>query len=88
MRFMELKRSIGFVSQRMLTRTLRGLERDGLINRTVAPVVPPRVHYELTDLGRGLHGLVGQLTEWAFVHSGDVAVAREEYDRLATDSSE
>jgi DNA-binding HxlR family transcriptional regulator len=88
MRFMELKRSIGLVSQRMLTRTLRGLERDGLISRTVAPVVPPRVDYELTDLGRGLHGLVGQLTEWAFVHSGDVDVAREEYDRLATDSPE
>src|SRR3954451_12761338 len=54
MRFMELKRSIDFVSQRMLTRTLRALERDGLISRTVQPVVPPRVDYELTDLGRSL----------------------------------
>jgi DNA-binding HxlR family transcriptional regulator len=69
----------------MLTRTLRGLERDGLISRTVAPVVPPRVDYALTDLGRGLQRIVGQLTEWAFMHSGDVAEAREEYDRLATD---
>jgi DNA-binding HxlR family transcriptional regulator len=85
MRFMELKRSIGLVSQRMLTRTLRGLERDGLISRTVQPVVPPRVDYELTDLGRGLQHIVGQLTEWAFVHNGDVAGAREEYDLLATD---
>jgi DNA-binding HxlR family transcriptional regulator len=87
MRFMELKRSIGLVSQRMLTRTLRALERDGLINRTVQPVVPPRVDYELTDLGRSLQRTVGQLAEWAFAHSGDVAGAREEYDRLATSSS-
>jgi DNA-binding HxlR family transcriptional regulator len=83
MRFMELKRSIGLVSQRMLTRTLRGLERDGLISRTVHPVVPPRVEYELTDLGSGLLHIVAQLTEWSFAHSGDVAAARKEYD-LAT----
>jgi DNA-binding HxlR family transcriptional regulator len=83
MRFMELKRSIGLVSQRMLTRTLRGLERDGLISRTVHPVVPPRVEYELTDLGSGLLHIVAQLTEWSFAHSGDVATARKEYD-LAT----
>jgi DNA-binding HxlR family transcriptional regulator len=81
MRFMELKRSIGLVSQRMLTRTLRGLERDGLITRTVEPVVPPRVDYELTELGRGLHGIVGQLSEWAFANSGAVAEARDAYDR-------
>jgi DNA-binding HxlR family transcriptional regulator len=88
MRFMELKRSIGLVSQRMLTRTLRALERDGLISRTVQPVVPPRVDYELTDLGRGLQSLLGQLSEWAFQHAPDVAVARMEYDRLATDDPE
>jgi DNA-binding HxlR family transcriptional regulator len=88
MRFMELKRSIGLVSQRMLTRTLRALERDGLISRTVQPVVPPRVDYELTDLGRGLQCSLGQLTEWAFQHAPDVAVARMEYDRVATDNPE
>lgn len=83
MRFMELKRSIGIVSQRMLTRTLRGLERDGLISRTVEPIVPPRVDYALTDLGQSLQRIVGQLSEWAFVHSDAVAGARAEYDRLA-----
>ncbi|WP_225951859.1 helix-turn-helix domain-containing protein [Mycobacterium sp. OAS707] len=88
MRFMELKRSIGLVSQRMLTRTLRALERDGLISRTVHPVVPPRVDYELTDLGRGLQRLLGQLSEWAFLHARDVAVARMEYDRTATEEPE
>lgn len=79
MRFMELKRSIGLVSQRMLTRTLRGLERDGLVTRTVHPVVPPRVDYALTDLGRSLQGLLAQLTEWAFAHNDDVAAARAAY---------
>ena len=54
MRFNELKRKIGGISQRMLTLTLRGLERDGLVTRTVFPTIPPRVDYELTDLGRGL----------------------------------
>ena len=53
-RFNELKRKIGGISQRMLTLTLRGLERDGLVTRTIFPTIPPRVDYELTDLGRGL----------------------------------
>src|SRR5690348_4877615 len=53
-RFNDLKRMIGGISQRMLTLTLRGLERDGLITRTMCPTIPPRVDYELTDLGRGL----------------------------------
>ncbi|KQY10005.1 hypothetical protein ASD37_06545 [Mycobacterium sp. Root135] len=82
MRFMELKRSIGLVSQRMLTRTLRGLERDGLITRTVHPVVPPRVDYELTALGHGLQGVLTELTTWSFTHASDVASARREYDAL------
>ncbi|HET6735962.1 winged helix-turn-helix transcriptional regulator [Mycobacterium sp.] len=81
MRFTELKRSIGLVSQRMLTRTLRGLERDGLVTRTVHPVVPPRVDYELTELGHGLHGILAKVAEWAFTHNDHVAKAREEYDR-------
>lgn len=85
MRFMELKRSIGLVSQRMLTRTLRGLERDGLITRTVHPVVPPRVDYELTALGHGLQGVLTELTRWSFAHASDVASARREYDELDDD---
>lgn len=79
MRFMELKRTIGLVSQRMLTRTLRGLERDGLITRTVHPVVPPRVDYELTEVGHGLEGITAELAQWAFTHARDVATARAAY---------
>src|SRR5881398_283049 len=65
LRFNELRRSIGGISQRMLTLTLRGLERDGLITRTVFPTIPPRVDYELTDLGRGLSKPVEALGKWA-----------------------
>lgn len=79
-RFMELKRAIGLVSQRMLTRTLRGLERDGLVTRTVHPTVPPRVDYELTPLGESLHATISPLAAWAFAHNGDVEAARAAYD--------
>jgi len=82
MRFMELKRAIRLVSQRMLTQTVRALERDGLVTRTVHPVVPPRVDYELTDVGRGLQGILAQLAHWSFAHRDDVAAARARYDRL------
>src|SRR5438477_3010069 len=71
-RFNELKRMIGGISQRMLTLTLRGLERDGLITRTVFPTIPPRVDYELTDLGRGLAKPVMALGEWAKTHRGEI----------------
>src|ERR671929_1241962 len=64
-RFNELKRMVGGISQRMLTLTLRGLERDGLVTRTVFPTIPPRVDYELTDLGRGLCHPVKALGDWA-----------------------
>lgn len=80
MRFNELKRTIDLVSQRMLTRTLRGLERDGLIIRTVYPVVPPRVEYDLTETGQELQGLLRQLAQWAFQHADGVAEARLAYD--------
>jgi DNA-binding HxlR family transcriptional regulator len=79
-RFTELKREIDGISQRMLTATLRSLERDGLVRRTVHPVVPPRVDYELTDLGRTLFGTVCNLTLWAVHHADDIAEARAEYD--------
>lgn len=85
-RFNELKRMIGGISQRMLTLTLRGLERDGLVTRTVFPTVPPRVDYELTDLGRGLSMPVMGLGEWAKQHIPDIASAREKFDgRNSTD---
>lgn len=79
-RFSELKRAIGGVSQRMLTLSLRGLERDGLVKRTVFPVVPPRVEYELTPLGRSLHSSVRALGEWARAHLSEIDAAREAFD--------
>jgi DNA-binding HxlR family transcriptional regulator len=79
-RFNELKRMIGGISQRMLTLTLRGLERDGLITRTVFPTIPPRVDYELTDLGRGLWNPVKELGAWAQAHLAEIDSARTKFD--------
>jgi DNA-binding HxlR family transcriptional regulator len=79
-RYGELATAIEGVSQKMLTQTLRGLERDGLVTRTVHAEVPPRVDYELTPLGRSLLGVVGALTEWATSHIDDVIGARAAYD--------
>ncbi|WP_061290874.1 winged helix-turn-helix transcriptional regulator [Herbidospora cretacea] len=80
MRFTELKREIDGISQRMLARTLRHLERDGLVNRTVFPVVPPRVDYELTPLGESLHETIKALVTWTEAHQQEIAKARERYD--------
>ena len=79
-RFNELKREIGGISQRMLTLTLRGLERDGLVTRTVFPTIPPRVDYELTDLGRGLQQPVMALGQWAMEHQTEIQDARMRFD--------
>jgi DNA-binding HxlR family transcriptional regulator len=79
-RFTELKKMVGGISQRMLTLTLRGLERDGLVTRTVFPTIPPRVDYELTALGRSLLTPVRALGSWAFEHQCEVAEAREAFD--------
>ncbi|MCU7728228.1 helix-turn-helix transcriptional regulator [Actinoplanes sp. KI2] len=79
-RYTELAKRIEGVSPKMLTQTLRGLERDGLITRTVHPVVPPRVDYALTELGRSLYGLVEGLEKWAESHIDDVQAARTAYD--------
>ncbi len=79
-RFTARKRAIGGVSQRMLTFTLRGLERDGLVTRTVFPSVPPRVEYELTDLGRSLREPVMALGTWAFAHIPEIEAARRRFD--------
>ena len=79
-RFNDLKRTIGGISQRMLTLTLRGLERDGLVTRTVFPTIPPRVDYELTPLGHSLRGPVEALGQWAFAHLPTIVGAREIYD--------
>jgi DNA-binding HxlR family transcriptional regulator len=79
-RFSELRRNIEGVSQRMLTLTLRGLERDGLVKRTVYPTVPPRVDYELTPLGRSLRQPIQALAKWAEKHRTAVQEARARYD--------
>ena len=83
-RFNELKRMINGISQRMLTLTLRGLERDGLVTRTIFPTIPPRVDYELTDLGRGLQQPVRALGEWAITHQEQIASARTRFDERNT----
>ena len=79
-RFTELKREVDGISQRMLTRTLRQLERDGMVTRTVHPVVPPRVDYELTPLGASLLDAVEPLVAWTRAHRDTIAEARAAYD--------
>ncbi|WP_246450499.1 winged helix-turn-helix transcriptional regulator [Sphingomonas rhizophila] len=80
-RFSELKRAIDGISQRMLTLSLRGLERDGLVTRTVTPTIPPRVDYELTELGVSLRGPVRALGDWAIEHIGCIRAAQERFDK-------
>ncbi|MEU1396038.1 helix-turn-helix domain-containing protein [Micromonospora zamorensis] len=80
LRFSELSRAIGGISQRMLTVTLRHLERDGIVKRTVHPVVPPRVDYELTALGVTLHETIQALVDWTENHQNAISDARAEYD--------
>lgn len=86
-RFSELHREIDEISQRMLTLTLRHLERDGLIQRTVHPVVPPRVDYELTSLGRSLLTIIEPLVSWTRRHKAEIATARQAYDANASAGS-
>lgn len=85
-RFSELRNAIDGISQRMLTVTLRGLERDGLVSRTVYPVVPPRVDYALTDLGRSLSDTIGDLVGWAERNRSSIDQARIDYERLLSDT--
>ena len=80
LRFNELKRRINGVSQRMLTVTLRGLERDGLVRRTMYPEVPPRVEYALTELGSTLQGIVCGVVKWSEEHLPEVDAARIAFD--------
>ena len=79
-RFNELRRALGSISQRMLTLTLRGLERDGLVTRTVFPTIPPRVDYELTKLGRSLLEPVSGIGLWARQNRAAIAEARQRFD--------
>jgi DNA-binding HxlR family transcriptional regulator len=85
-RFNELRREIPTVSQRMLTLTLRNLERDGLVSRTVTPSIPPRVDYELTELGRSLQKPICGLVRWSMDNVGAIHLAQDRYDRDHSES--
>jgi DNA-binding HxlR family transcriptional regulator len=88
MRFSELSRRISGVSQKMLTQTLRALERDGMVTRTVTPTVPVTVSYELTDLGRSLQGVMRGIKEWAESHMEEVLTHRDGYDQRQCDAAD
>lgn len=79
-RFSDLRRAVEGISQRMLTLTLKALERDGLVTRTVYPSVPPKVEYQLTDLGRTLLGPIQALAEWAYGNRSTIQAARGKFD--------
>lgn len=81
MRFSELRREVGTISQKMLTSTLRNLERDGFVERTVYPTIPPKVEYALTDLGRDLLVPVRKLGDWAKANASKVQSARSSFDK-------
>ncbi|MCB5181040.1 winged helix-turn-helix transcriptional regulator [Streptomyces antimicrobicus] len=82
-RFKELQRAVDGISQRMLTLTVRRLERDGLVTRTVHPTVPPQVEYELTELGHSLTHLVKNLADWSLANRPRIEAARREWDAKA-----
>ena len=81
LRFRQLQRAVGGVSQRMLTLTVRRLERDGLVRRTVYPTVPAQVDYRLTEMGASLTHLLRTLADWSLAHREDIAHAQADYDR-------
>src|ERR1700743_3419849 len=85
-RFNEIRRALGSISQRMLTLTLRGLERDGLVTRTVFPTIPPKVEYELTTLGRSLLVPVSGIGLWARQNRAAIEAARKRFDATAGDA--
>jgi DNA-binding HxlR family transcriptional regulator len=85
LRFNELKRQINGISQRMLTLTLRNLERDGLVTRTIYPEIPPRVEYGLTELGNTLREPIGALWDWSASNHQAIVAARTKYDAAHTE---
>ncbi|MFE1380037.1 winged helix-turn-helix transcriptional regulator [Streptomyces sp. NPDC058740] len=85
-RFSELRRAVGGVSEKMLTQTLQTLERDGFVHRDAKPVIPPRVDYSLTALGREAAEQVGGLARWTARRMGEVQEARERYDSVRASS--
>jgi DNA-binding HxlR family transcriptional regulator len=87
-RFNAIKREVEGISQRMLTLTLRGLERDGLVDRRVYHSIPPKVEYSLTDLGRSLREPVEALGAWAMANRFEIEAARQRFDRAAETTTE
>jgi DNA-binding HxlR family transcriptional regulator len=87
-RFNEIRRMVSGISQRMLTFTLRGLERDGLVTRTVFPTTPQRVDYELTQLGSTLWEAVEPLSSWARAHVSEIVTSRKEFDGKVAGASQ
>ncbi|AYF74570.1 transcriptional regulator [Nocardia yunnanensis] len=87
-RFNELRRRLDGITQKVLTRTLRDLERDGLVRRTVYPTVPPRVEYTLTELGADLGHITHAMGQWALRHADEIAAARTEFDDRAARAPE
>ena len=81
LRFRQLQRAVGGISQRMLTLTVGRLERDGLVHRTVYPTVPAQVDYRLTEMGASLTHLLKALADWSLAHRKDIAQAQTDYDR-------
>ncbi|MEV7377540.1 winged helix-turn-helix transcriptional regulator [Streptomyces lydicus] len=88
MRFSELRRLLDGITQKMLTQTLRALERDGLVHRTVYPTVPPRVEYGLTDLGVEAGRLTSAIGAWSVVHAQQILTARQNFDEQAATAPE
>src|SRR5258705_10095815 len=86
-RFNELRRAATGITQRMLSSTLRGLERDGVVSRTVHPTTPPRVEYALTRAGRSLLSIVQDLCNWTDEHLGSIRAARQAYDQRQAEAS-
>jgi DNA-binding HxlR family transcriptional regulator len=84
MRFNDLRRLLDDVTQKMLAQTLKALERDGLVSRTVYATIPPRVEYALTELGHDAGQLLDTVGEWAVAHAPEIVLARERYDERAT----
>lgn len=85
LRFAQLRRTVDGISQKVLTNTLRGLERDGIVTRKIYASVPPRVEYSLTELGRSLSDMVGRICGWAEANIEKVQEARVTYDRVCED---
>jgi DNA-binding HxlR family transcriptional regulator len=82
-RFSQLRSEVEGISQKMLTQTLRTLERDGLVHRRAYPTIPPKVEYRLTPLGESLEQAISVIRRWAYAHIDDISASRESYDRHA-----